>query len=103
MSRTFSHVPERVQILAADPTILGISHRHWVPGRGRVSCPDPDARCTPRLPRWASTQRYSRRGTIVLERRSAVRDALRQAATIHRAECDLDDLEIPRPERFGLA
>lgn len=103
MSRTNAHVPASVEVARlVDKTILDTTHRHWVPGRGLVSCLDPDARCYQYVPRWASSQTGTRRGTAQFERRAGVRDVLKDAAKEYRATGQVSDLVMPDPTTYCL-
>lgn len=91
MSRTFAHVPADVELARVnDKSILRTSHRHWVAGRGIVSCPDPDARCAEYMPNWASAQPWARRGTARFERRTAIDVQMRQAVKEYRTHGEVD-------------
>lgn len=103
MSRTHAHAPAAVELArVTDPTILDTWHTHWAPGVGPVTCPDPRARCASYVPRWASTQPWTRRGTAVFQRSSVVRDRLREAAKAYRAGANLDDVQMPDPVTYCL-
>lgn len=103
MSRTYAHVPADVELSRVqDPLILPVAHVHWAPDGGRVSCHDPQARCHPYVPRWASAQPRMRRGTAAFERTSRVRDVLRLAAKQYRATGDVDDVVLPAPVTYCL-
>lgn len=103
MSRTDAHEPAHVELEhVTNQSILRTRHQHWVNGHGLVSCLDPRARCEPYVPRWASAQPRTRRGTAVIERRAAVRDTLRVTATTYRAYGHVDDPVIPGPNTYCL-
>lgn len=103
MSRTHAHTPAAVErARTTDQSIQYTLHRHWAAGYGLVTCLDPRARCEPRLPRWASTQPWTRRGNVRIERRAAVRDTLRRAAGEYRGSGQIDDPVMPDPDRYCL-
>ena len=103
MSRTHAHVPEAVQLArVSSPTLLVDHHAHWVAGPGRVGCLDERAGCHQAIARWASTQRWSRRGTCRVERTSVVRDQLKAAARTYNTTGQVDDPNLPSPVLWCL-
>lgn len=100
MSRTYAHVPPRVETARnRDASILHIAHQHWVSGLGVVECTNPAAGCHPVLPDWASSQPRTRRSTWRAERRAQVRDRLRAASREYRTTGDVSVDVMPDPLR----
>lgn len=101
MSRTHAHVPAEVELARLrDKSILKISHRIWTRGDGPICCMD--GTCYVDVPRWASSRRWSRRGTAVMERRTAIDNQLRQAIKEYRTTGDVDTDVYTDPETFCL-
>lgn len=97
MSRTYAHVPAAVELArVSDKTILQTVHRIWTRGGAPICCTD--GTCYVEVPRWASSRRWSRRGTAVMERRTAIDNQLRQAIKEYRTTGDVDTDVYTDPE-----
>lgn len=98
MSRTYAHVPDTVEVARATPDQLTLRHaQHWDTGCDTSAT----GNCQLTIARWASAHRWSRRGTLVLERRAAVNANLNAMRDRYRAGHDMDDA-LPDPVRICL-
>ena len=103
MSRTDAHVPERVAVARTrNPAELAVGHVHYTRTGKRVSCLDEGAQHYVHMARWASREPHSRKGSQVAEKKSLVRQTLRQAALEFNTEGIVDDPVMPHPARNCL-